>query len=125
VHGRAYRLRVGTVDLPVDDAWVHTPSGIVHGDVLVDADLGRVAVDLDAAEVEHETVGQRGIDTVAFVRRRQLGRRPGGGLPQRAVHALGQQARRPVGAPGHAAEAQRVVGIVAVENAPLCELDLV
>ncbi len=79
-------------------------AGVVHRDVAVDPHLIGERIDLDAAHVEDEAVGQRRVDAVVARRRLELRRRPHRGLAQRRRHAFRQHHRRPVRGAGDAAE---------------------
>ena len=75
-------LHEGAAHLAVGDHRIEQAAGVVHGDVAVDAHLVAQRIDLDAAHVEHEAVGQRGVDAVVARGRLELGRRPHRGFAQ-------------------------------------------
>ena len=106
----------GPFDLAPRQQRVQELAVVVHGDVLVDAHLAGIAVDLDAAEIEHEPVGQGGVDLVGRVGRLQFRRRPHPGFAHAGLHARGQPARRPVRGARHPVETERVVRVIGGED---------
>ena len=62
-----YRLREPTAYLAVGERRVEQGAGIVGRDVFVDMHATGVAIDFDATDVEHETVGGGGIDAIVGI----------------------------------------------------------
>ena len=115
----------GAVNLPVRDQGIQQGAGIVHGHVFVNPDLAGIAVNFDTAVIEHEGIGQRGIDLILVVGRFKLGWRPRAGFPHARFHFIRQIARGPVGSARGTVEIDRIVSVVGVENLAVCEFQLV
>ena len=88
----------------------------MQADIAVDAYFARIAVDLDAAEIEHKAVNCRAVDLVGLVRRLQRRRAPEHGFAQRRGIAVGKRPRRPVADPGKTGKIQGVFRVCGGED---------
>ena len=123
--GRAEGRGPGAPDLPLGQTGIQDRAAIVGRDIFVDGHDAGVRIDLHAAEIEAEAVGERGVDLVLRVRRRQFRRVPHGGFADAGLDIVRQARRRPVGQPADAVEGNGVVRIVGGVDPAVGEFDIV
>ena len=113
------------MDLPIGQAGIEDGSAVMTGDVFVNADFAGLAVDLNAAEVKTEAVGQRRVDLVIGCRRCELRRAPGYAFAQAWSHTVGKTRRRPMRLAGDAMQALRICRIIAGKDFAVAEIDAI
>ena len=72
----ANRLRKAATNLAISQGGIENFSGVVSGDVFVDAHAAGVAIDFHTADIEYEAIGKRRVDVIVGIRRGELFRRP-------------------------------------------------